>query len=95
MRLVPHLAAVRPLGFVLDETRFLATAAWLAAMRAHSLFRADAKRTARFFSEVIQSGLHERRRIGWRGDRIEWLLARGFHEWFIDEIRAERAFFPD
>jgi hypothetical protein len=21
----------------------------------------------------------ERRRIFWRGDRIEWLLARGFH----------------
>jgi hypothetical protein len=25
-----------------------------------------------------------------RGDRIEWLLARGVHDWFLDEIRAGR-----
>jgi glutathione S-transferase len=36
----------------------------------------------------------ERRRIFWRGDRIEWLLARGFHAWFFDEIRQDRVVWP-
>ena len=29
----------------------------------------------------------EKRRIFWRGDRIEWVLARGFHAWFFNEIK--------
>jgi glutathione S-transferase len=91
----PHLAAVQPLGFVLDRQRFAATVAWLAAMKAHPTFRADGRRTAVFFAEVIERDVHERRRIGWRGDRIEWLLARGFHGWFWGEIQAGRAFFPE
>jgi hypothetical protein len=36
----------------------------------------------------------ERRRIFWRGDRIEWLLARGFHAWFFREINEERVLWP-
>ena len=36
----------------------------------------------------------ERRRIFWRGDRIEWLLARGFHPWFFKEIAEDRVLWP-
>ena len=38
--------------------------------------------------------LVERRKIFWRGDRIEWLLARGFHDWFFNEIRQQRVLWP-
>lgn len=33
-------------------------------------------------------------RIVWRGDRIEWMLARGFHDWFFGEIGAGRVGWP-
>jgi hypothetical protein len=28
------------------------------------------------------------------GDRIEWLLARGFHRWFMNEIEGGRVIWP-
>jgi hypothetical protein len=37
----------------------------------------------------------ERRKLFWRGDRIEWLLARGYHHWFLGEIEAGRTLWPD
>jgi len=91
----PHLAAVKPMGFALDPGRFPATAAWFAALRAHPVFRADARRTATFLKDLVQADAHERRRICWRGDRLEWLFARGFFDWFAGEVRGGRAFFPD
>jgi hypothetical protein len=36
----------------------------------------------------------EKRRIFWRGDRIEWMLARGFHEWFFNEIKEDQVAWP-
>jgi hypothetical protein len=30
----------------------------------------------------------------WRGDRIEWMLARGFHAWFFNEIEEDRVAWP-
>ena len=36
----------------------------------------------------------EKQAIFWRGDRIEWILARGFHAWFFNEIKADRVAWP-
>jgi hypothetical protein len=36
----------------------------------------------------------EKRRIFWRGDRIEWMLARGFDAWFFNEIGEDRVAWP-
>jgi glutathione S-transferase len=91
----PHLIAVRPLGFTLDAAWFPATAGWLEAMRAHPAFMRDVQRAGAFVRESRRSESHERLRLAWRGDRIEWLLARGFHDWLFGEIAAGRAFFPD
>jgi glutathione S-transferase len=89
----PHLSAVEPLGFVLDRTAFPKTAALLARMKATDLFRSDAAR-ARTYLKTMAAGSLETTRIAWRGDRIEWLLARGFHDWFLEEIRADRVIWP-
>lgn len=89
-----NLIAVRPFGFKIDETRFPTVDAWLRAMRAHPVFAADAKRTAAFLKTFKDSSF-ERRRLFWSGDRMEWLFARGFHEWFMAEIEAGRVAFPD
>jgi hypothetical protein len=33
-------------------------------------------------------------RVQWRSDRLEWVMKHGFADWFVEEIRAARAFFP-
>jgi glutathione S-transferase len=90
----PSLAALKPLGFALDADRFPTVQAWLRAMRALPVFAADGKRT-RAFMQTLASGTHERRRIFFSGDRLEWLLSRGFHDWFAGEVRAGRVAYPD
>jgi glutathione S-transferase len=90
----PNLIAARPLGFEIDAARFTPVLEWLEAMRTHPVFMADRKRTAAFL-KTFNNAEHERQRLFWSGERLEWLLARGFHDWLISEIRAERVAFPD
>jgi glutathione S-transferase len=88
----PNLVAARPLGFAIDEARFPSVLNWLNAMREHPVFAADRKRTAAFL-KTLSSSNHERLRLFWSADRMEWLLSQGFHDWFVNEIRADRAVF--
>ena len=90
-----HLAALRPLGFALDAENFPRLTAWFAAMRRDKIFLDDARRTADFMKSIGTNSGFERTKIFWRGDRVEWLLARGFHEWFFGEIKAGRVLWPD
>jgi hypothetical protein len=81
------------LGFVLDEQRFPKTVRWLRQLRELPLFVKDLQRT-RNSLRTMSDVTHEREKIAWRGDRLEWLLARGFHQWFLEEIRAGRVIWP-
>jgi len=91
----PHLAALRALGFSLEVGRFPRLGAWFDAMRRDEIFRADARRTTEFLKGIGANSDIERTRLFWRGDRIEWLLARGFHDWFFGEIKAGRTLWPE
>lgn len=93
LALFPHLAAVRFLGIPFTAERFPRLTAWYARMRRLPLCEADLART-REWLEVSQRDGVRAPRIVWRGDRIEWLLARGFHEWFFGEIATGRAGWP-
>ena len=64
-------------------------ARWFKRMRTLPICAADLRRTRDYLVNLKDRDF-ERRRIFWRGDRIEWLLARGFHAWFFDEIRQDR-----
>ena len=90
----PNLVAVKPLGFTIEPARFPTVLRWLEAMREHPVFAHDRKRTAAFL-KTLSSSTHERRKLFWSGDRLEWLLARGQHRWLLAEIEAGRAVFPD
>lgn len=90
----PNLLAARPLGFQIDSARFATTLRWLESMREHPVFANDRRRAAAFL-KTLSSGNHERRRIFWSGERMEWLLSRGFHAWFAKEIADDRVAFPD
>lgn len=91
--LFPHLAAARGLGVPFSAERHGHLAAWLQRMRALDVCRADLARARAYLADIGARSI-ERERIFWRGDRIEWLLARGFHRWFINEIESGRAIWP-
>ena len=91
----PHLAALRPLGFTLDTAKYPKLSAWFAAMRREKVCLDDARRTADFMKSIATNTSFERTKIFWRGDRIEWMLARGYHEWFFNEIKSGRVLWPD
>ena len=90
----PNLLGAQPLGFKIDRHRFRTVLEWLSAIRDRPVFEADRKRTAEFM-KTLSSANHERYKLFWSGDRIEWLMARGFHKWFFKEIEEGRAVFPD
>ena len=92
--LYPHLTATRMFGVAYDAARFPRLHAWLRRLRALGPFARDLERVKTFLTHAAASDTHERRKIFWRGDRIEWLLARGFHGWFAGEIAADRVLWP-
>ena len=51
--------------------------------------------TTGFMNAIGSNSDFERTKLFWRGDRIEWLLARGFHDWFLAEIKAGRTLWPE
>jgi glutathione S-transferase len=89
----PSLIAVRPLGHTIDAARFPCVLAWLEALRSHPVFDNDRKRAAQFI-KALPTRNYERRKLFYSGDRMEWLFARGFHDWFYSEIQAGRTAFP-
>ena len=92
--LFPNLYATRALGLHADRERFPATVAWLRRLAALPLFTADLDRLRAWLKSLAGSAGFERDRIFWRGDRVEWLLANGFHRWFLEEIEQGRVLWP-
>jgi glutathione S-transferase len=95
LALFPHLASARAMGVECSAERHPHLARWFKRLRALPVCTADLQR-ARDYVAGIGNNLHEveRRKIFWRGERIEWLLARGFHDWFFNEIRQQRVLWP-
>ncbi|HEU4727826.1 MAG TPA: glutathione S-transferase family protein [Kofleriaceae bacterium] len=92
--LFPHLTATRSLGVGHDAARFPRLHGWLGRLRAIDAFAEDLRRVRAFLVRDMKSDRYERRKIFWRGDRIEWMLARGYHDWLAGEIAAGRVLWP-
>ena len=93
LALFPHLSAVRALGVSFSPEQHARLSAWLKRMRGIEICRADLERARIYLADIGARNL-ERRKIFWRGDRIEWVLARGYHDWFVREIREGRVIWP-
>jgi glutathione S-transferase len=91
--LFPHLYGARALGAPFSSERHPNLTSWLARLRKNKLFSADVTRTRDFLASIHTNAI-ERRKIFWRGDRIEWVLARGFDSWFFNEIKSGRVIWP-
>jgi glutathione S-transferase len=92
--LFPHLTATRSFGLGHDAARFPRLHGWLRRLRAVDVFADDLTRVKLFLAAFMKADAHERHKIFWRGDRIEWLLARGYHDWFVGEIASQRVLWP-
>lgn len=91
--LFPHLTAVRSLNVAFEPARCPALHDWLKRMRGIEACAHDLLRTKQYIASVDPADI-ERKKIFWRGDRLEWLLARGFHGWLVREIEEGRVLWP-
>jgi glutathione S-transferase len=97
LALFPHVASLRLLGMPPDPERRPLVSAWLLRMRALPMVRRDVETVRRGVTENLSSpdaSPYESERVVWRGDRLEWLFANGFHEWWVNEAREGRAVVP-
>ncbi len=92
--LFPHLTATRSFGVGHDPARHPRVHDWLKRLRSMPIFAADLERTRTFLTTFVNADAHERKKIFWRGDRLEWVLARGFHAWLEKEIAEDRVIWP-
>jgi glutathione S-transferase len=92
--LFPHLTATRMFGVGHDPDTHPQVHAWLKRLRAMPLFERDLSRTKAFLASMATENVHEKKKIFYRGDRIEWLLANGFSGWLAKEIAEDRVLWP-
>lgn len=91
--LFPHLSGTRLLQVPFEESRHPNLLQWYKRCRAVKIFADDVARTKAYVAEPAAIDI-EREKIFWRGDRIEWILARGYHEWLVKEIEEGRVIWP-
>jgi glutathione S-transferase len=91
--LFPHLASAKAMEVEFSAAVHPNLARWFKVMRSLPICAADTQRARRYLAHMQLVDL-EKKRIFWRGDRIEWLLARGFQQWFFKEIDEGRVLWP-
>jgi len=91
--LFPHLAGARAMRVEFSAQKHPRLVRWFRQMRMLPICAADLRRARDYVADLEERDI-ERQRIFWRGDRIEWMLARGFHEWFFKEITERRVLWP-
>lgn len=93
LALFPHLASAKAMEVEFSQDGHPNVARWFRQMRALPICAADLRRAREFVVKLKERDV-ERQRIFWRGDRIEWMLARGFEGWFFNEIKERRVLWP-
>ena len=92
----PHTSSLKPLGIVLGEGSLPRVYAWFLRMREQPVVREDLAYVKRAATEkfVENPSPYEGEKVIWRGDRIEWLLSKGFDAWWAAERASGRAVVP-
>jgi glutathione S-transferase len=93
---LPHVMAASFFGFPLDPARHPGLIGWIGRMHERPSVARDnvdvMEALARLQKE--KQKVFDPNRVQWRSDRLEWIMKNGFAEWFMEELRAGRAFFP-
>jgi glutathione S-transferase len=92
----PHLMAAAFLGFPVDPARQPALTRWLDRVQERPAVARDNVDVMETLQRLQADGqpAFDPYRVQWRSDRLEWVIKNGFADWFVDEMRAGRAFFP-
>ncbi len=91
--LFPQISSVKALDVAFSPDDHPNIARWASAMLSLPLCVDDIRRLREYLSRLDETSV-ELNRIFWRGDRIEWILAKGYHDWFFGEIEAGRVMWP-
>ena len=94
LALFPQLTAAKALDVSFDGARYPALLAWYKRMRGLAPCQADLERMKNHLANGPAGLDLERVKIFWRGDRLEWILARGYHRWLVREIEEGRVLWP-
>ena len=93
LAMFPHLTAVRFLNLSFDGAKQPRILGWYKRLRALDICRADLERAGAWLNAYMANPPKVEHAV-WRGDRIEWVLAHGYHDWFFDQVRTGRVAFP-
>ncbi|HJQ85369.1 MAG TPA: glutathione S-transferase family protein [Candidatus Binatia bacterium] len=93
---LPHVMAATFLGFPLDPQRHRGLATWLARLQDREAVARDNADVMATLGKLQEAGqpAFDPYRVQWRSDRLEWVVKNGFADWFAEEMRTGRAFFP-
>lgn len=96
LALFPHLGGMHAMGVSASPERHPKVLAWGRRLRGLEICRQDLAGVAEHMQQAVSDPTprYERTRIKWRGDRLEWLLSRGFHAWWLAELEAGRVEWP-
>lgn len=94
--IAPHLMAASFLGFNVEPQRHPNLSRWFEHVQARPALVRD---NADVFETLQRLQAEQRQafdpyRVQWRSDRLEWVMKNGFADWFSEEMRSGRAFFP-
>jgi glutathione S-transferase len=84
-----HLSSAQLLQIGSDEKRHPLVMSWLQRMMATQEVQRDSEARMKWWATRDQHGL-DTRRINWGAYRLEWFLANGFIDHFVDEVKGDR-----
>ena len=93
MSLFPHIWQARRIGLSFTEPEYPQLAGWYRRLKSHRITRQNSEVTLEWFKTFAGRKI-VRNRIPWRTDRLEWLLAKGYHEWFYEQIKKDKLIWP-
>lgn len=94
---LPLRAPLPGLGSSRTKSTYPRVCAWLDRIRSLPFARRNPDVVRRGVTEKFSTRAgspYEGARIIWRGDRLEWLFANGFHGWWATELTAGRTVVP-
>ena len=86
--LYPQLVGAKSLGLAADPQRHPRTIAWIDRIKSTPFGQSDFKAVIRWWKSKDSQDV-ETDKINWGAYRLEWFLAHGFHNYFLEEIERD------
>jgi len=93
---LPHVVTAGFFGFAADPASHRALLRWLGRVQQRPSVERDNADVMETLTRLQTEGRQafDPYRVQWRSDRLEWVIKNGFADWFGEEMKAGRVFFP-